>query len=317
VRFIVCSYPDRTAPTHATEPFNIPLSRVRQHPIAPLRRTAAGGTDLTQNNRCDAHPRATATAGPRVYERAPGHVNSGGPNRWTAPSACAMLTVCIVAGFLNVTQRESSMSATMNHVVGSLEELVAIYDAPLPRVLQKEVNALDEHCRAFIAASPFLLLATYSDANGADVSPRGDTAGWVEVADETTLLLPDRRGNNRIDSLRNIVLSPAVGLLFMVPGVNETLRVNGRAHLSTDPDLLARFVVSGKTPRTVIVVSVVEAFMQCARALVRSDLWNPAKHVERTELPSMGTILEAHTCGAFDAAEYDAQAPLIVPQTLY
>lgn len=139
----------------------------------------------------------------------------------------------------------------------------------------------------------------------------------MEVADDRTLLLPDRRGNNRLDSLRNIVLNPSVGLLFLVPGVNETLRVNGRAHHSTDPELCVRFVVQGKAPKTVIVVAVTEAFIQCARALVRSDLWNPAKQVGRAELPSMGTILAAHTGGAVDARAYDAEAVALVPKTLY
>lgn len=162
-----------------------------------------------------------------------------------------------------------------------------------------------------------MLLATYSPANGADCSPRGDFPGWVEVADDRTLLIPDRRGNNRIDSLRNIVASPTIGLLFMVPGVNETLRVNGRAHVSIDPDQLARFTVAGKAPKSIIVVSVVEAFIQCARALVRSDLWNPDARVPRDSLPSMGTILAAHTGGGVDAAAYDAEAGTTIPATLY
>jgi PPOX class probable FMN-dependent enzyme len=204
-----------------------------------------------------------------------------------------------------------------SHRIQSIDELRAIYDQPLERVWKKEMHVFDEHCRAFIAASPFVLLGTYSKANGADCSPRGDSPGWVEVADERTLYLPDRRGNNRLDSLRNIVEHGAVGLLFLVPGVNETLRVNGRAHLSTDPELLARFAVDGKSPRSVIVVELVEAFMQCARALVRSDLWNPEKRIARTELPSMGTILEAHTKGAFDGATYDCDAIDLIPKTLY
>jgi PPOX class probable FMN-dependent enzyme len=198
-----------------------------------------------------------------------------------------------------------------------LDELTARYNPPTERAIRKQIDRLDEHCRAFIAASPFVLLATASPEHGADCSPRGDHPGWVEVADDSTLLLPDRRGNNRIDSLRNIVLSPPVGLLFMAPGVNETLRINGRAHLSVDPDLLARFTVDGKPPTCVVVVRVVEAFMQCARALVRSDLWNPDKRVDRASLPSMGTILAAHTGGAVDAGAYDTEAPLVVPKTLY
>jgi PPOX class probable FMN-dependent enzyme len=200
--------------------------------------------------------------------------------------------------------------------ITSLDALHGLYDAPSERVRLKQIDRLDEHCRAFIAASPFLILATCGSA-GADGSPRGDRPGFVEVADDTTLLLPDRRGNNRIDSLRNIVENPAVGLIFLVPGVHETFRVNGRARISTDPALLARFAVDGKAPKTVLVITVQEAFIQCARALVRSDLWNPARHVRRDELPSLGTILAAHTGGKVDAAAYDAEAAVTMPKTLY
>lgn len=202
------------------------------------------------------------------------------------------------------------------HTIASLDALHGLYDAPSERVLLKQIDRLDEHCRAFIAASPFLILATCGSF-GADGSPRGDRPGFVEVQDDTTLLLPDRRGNNRIDSLRNIVENPAVGLIFLVPGVHETFRVNGRAQISTDPALLARFAVDGKAPKTVLVITVQEAFIQCARALVRSDLWNPARHVRRDELPSIGTILAAHTGGKVDAAAYDAEAAATVGRTLY
>jgi PPOX class probable FMN-dependent enzyme len=199
------------------------------------------------------------------------------------------------------------------HTLTSLE---ALYDAPSERVRRKQIDRLDAHCRAFIAASPFLILAT-SGAAGVDCSPRGDRPGFVVVEDDSTLLLPDRRGNNRIDSLKNVVENPAVGLIFLVPGVHETLRVNGRARISADPALLARFTVDGKEPRTVMVVTVQEAFIQCARALVRSDLWNPAGHVRRGELPSLGTVLATHTGGLVDAETYDAEAESTVPKTLY
>jgi PPOX class probable FMN-dependent enzyme len=202
------------------------------------------------------------------------------------------------------------------HTISSLEQLTTLYDPPSERVLLKQIDHLDEHCRAFIAASPFLVLATCGPA-GVDCSPRGDRPGFVEVEDDKTLLLPDRRGNNRIDSLRNILASPAVGLIFLVPGVHETFRVNGRARISVDPALLARFAVDGKAPKSVLVVTVDEAFVQCARALVRSDLWNPARHVPRAELPSLGTILAAHTGGKVDAAEYDSQWEATVRRTLY
>jgi len=210
-----------------------------------------------------------------------------------------------------------STTTVANQRITSVEELHERYGPPNDRAARKQIDYLDEHCRAFIAASPFVLLATYSPATGADCSPRGDQPGWVTVADDRTLHLPDRRGNNRVDSLRNIVESPPVGLLFMVPGANETLRVNGNAHLSVDPELLERYAIDGKTPRSVIVVSVAEVFIQCARALVRSDLWNPEKLIDRASLPSMGTILAAHTRGYVDAAAYDCEAPEIIPKTLY
>jgi PPOX class probable FMN-dependent enzyme len=200
--------------------------------------------------------------------------------------------------------------------VTSLDHLESLYDAPSERVRLKQIDHLDEHCRAFIAASPFVLLATHGAA-GADCSPRGDRPGFVIVEDDRTLLLPDRRGNNRIDSLRNIVGNQSVGLLFLVPGVYETFRVNGRAHISVDPALLARFAVDGKAPKSVLIITVLEAFVQCARALVRSDLWNPARHVRRADLPSIGTILAAHTGGKVDAAAYDAEAEIRTPATLY
>lgn len=203
-----------------------------------------------------------------------------------------------------------------SYTITSLEQLTALYDPPTERVILKQINHLDDYCRQFIAASPFCILATCGAA-GVDCSPRGDQPGFVEVADDKTLLIPDRRGNNRIDSLKNIIENPAVGMIFLVPGVNETFRVNGQARISVDPTLCERFVMNDKLPKCVLVVTVQEAFMQCARALVRSDLWNPAKQIPRNTLPSMGTILAAHTGGKVDPAEYDADAKVRVPRTLY
>lgn len=203
------------------------------------------------------------------------------------------------------------------HMIASVEALAQLYDPPSERVLQKQIDHLDGICRAFIAASPFLLLATCGKNGAMDCSPRGDRPGFVEVADDKTLLIPDRRGNNRIDSLRNIVENPAVGLLFLVPGVNETFRVNGRARISTDPALLAHFAVADKAPKAVLVVTVAEVFVQCARALLRSELWNPEKHIRRADLPSIGTILAAHTGGKVDAAAYDANVAPKTAQALY
>lgn len=208
------------------------------------------------------------------------------------------------------------MELDERHLVASAEELAELYGPPSERALLKVIPHLDEHCRAFIAASPFAVLAT-SGSRGADCSPRGDRPGFAQVADAGTLLLPDRRGNNRLDSLRNVVENPAVGLLFLVPGVNETLRVNGRARISRDPALRERFAVQGKTPAAVLVVAVEEAFIQCAKALVRSELWNPALHVPRSALPSLGTVLAAHTRGGVDAAQYDGEAEARTRETLY
>ena len=201
-------------------------------------------------------------------------------------------------------------------VIGDAETLSELYGPALERSLRKQLDHLDEYCRAFIAASPLLIIAT-QDGDLADASPRGDAPGFVQVADDHTLLIPDRRGNNRLDSLRNLTRNPAVGLLFLVPGVHETFRVNGDAVLSQDPALTARFAVQGKAPRTVIVVTVKEAYIQCSRALVRADLWNPRKFAAPGALPSMGTVMAKHTCGFVDADAFDEEAKARVPLTLY
>ena len=164
-----------------------------------------------------------------------------------------------------------------------------------PMAERKVLPALDHYCRAFIAMSPFLVLAS-ADAEGrADASPRGDPPGFVQVLDDRTLLLPDRLGNNRVDSFANILTAPGVGLIFFVPGIDETLRVNGTARLLTDGDALAGSSVSGKTPRTGLVVAVEEAFFHCAKALRRARLWDPATQVERASFPSLGRIIAEQT----------------------
>jgi PPOX class probable FMN-dependent enzyme len=170
-------------------------------------------------------------------------------------------------------------------------ELRALYAAPAERALRKELDHLDRHCRRFIAHAPFVVLAT-ADADGhQDATPRGGAPGFVHVADDHTLLLPDRPGNNRLDSLANLTQRPEVGLLFMVPGVDETLRVNGTAELRDDPDLTRRFAAAGRSPRIVIQITVRQAYLHCAKALMRSRLWDPDAHIERTELPTMGQML--------------------------
>jgi uncharacterized protein len=155
----------------------------------------------------------------------------------------------------------------------------------------KQLCRLDQHCRAFIARSPFLVMATADASGRCDASPKGDGPGFVVVRDDTTLLIPDRLGNNRVDSLQNLVANPQVGLLFFLPGYQETLRVNGRARISTEADLLEATAHAGKLPKAVIVVSVEEAYMHCGKALIRSHLWDPDRHVAKGDFPSLGRII--------------------------
>ena len=190
------------------------------------------------------------------------------------------------------------------HQITNVTTLERLYGAPSGAAVEKEINYIHPHYRALIAASPFVVLAT-SGPEGLDTSPRGDAAGFVIVEDEKTLLLPDRRGNNRVDSLRNIITNPHVALLFLIPGVGETLRVNGRAMISTAPALLDRFSVGGKPPRSVIVVRVDTVFFQCSRAVFRAQLWDPAQHIDRGSLPSLGTMLADISQSRINAENYD------------
>lgn len=202
------------------------------------------------------------------------------------------------------------------HLVTDAAALQALYGAPGEASLKKEVDHVHPHYRAFIEAAPFAMLAT-SGPDGLDASPRGDPAGFVVVEDEKTLLLPDRRGNNRVDSLLNVLADPRVALLFLVPGVGETLRVNGTARVSVDPALLERFAMDGKQPRSVLIVDVQTVYFQCSRALLRSRLWDPATQVPRSALPSTGRILSDLTAGTFDGVTYDRDLPARVAGTLY
>ena len=170
----------------------------------------------------------------------------------------------------------------------------------------KVMPKLDRHCRRFIELSPFLVLAT-ADAQGrADASPRGDAPGFVIVLDDTTLLMPDRPGNNRVDSYSNVVANPGVGLIFFVPGIEETLRVNGKARVTNDPALLQRGQAQGKTPKAGLVVAIEQAFFHCAKALKRAHLWDATRHVERRSFPSLGLIIAEET-GMISAEEADAR----------
>lgn len=201
------------------------------------------------------------------------------------------------------------------HVTG-LAALEALYGTPGAASLRKEVDYIHPHYQAFIAASPFMVFASSGPA-GLDASPRGDQPGFVEVEDDKTLLIPDRRGNNRIDTLRNIVVDPRVALIFLIPGVGETLRVIGRAYITTNPELLGRFAVDDKLPKSVIVVQVESVYFQCARAVLRSGLWDPSQQVDRNSLPSTGAILEALSQSEIDGVEYDQALPGRLKDTLY
>jgi PPOX class probable FMN-dependent enzyme len=203
----------------------------------------------------------------------------------------------------------------VSHLVTSEAELEAIYGQPMGAAVIKEIGHISEHYRRFIEASPFVVLAT-SGPEGLDCTPRGDPAGFVRVVDERTVMLPDRRGNNRIDSLRNIVRDPRIALLFLIPGIGRTLRINGRAAISVDPDLCASFTMEGKVPRSVIVVTADSVYTQCPKALVRSHLWDPSRHLPESALPSSGTMMKALQA-EFDAETYDREYPQRLKETIY
>jgi hypothetical protein len=202
----------------------------------------------------------------------------------------------------------------MPETITSLPELEALYGEVGHASGAKETDRITPEYRAFIEAAPFAVLAT-AGPEGLDCSPRGDAPGFIRVADERTLLLPDRRGNNRIDSLRNVIENPGIALLFMIPGVGETLRVNGRATISVAPDLVQSFAVGDKAPRSVLVIAVDTVFFQCSRAIVRSRLWDPVVRTKRP-VPTAGQMLAALSEG-FDGEAYDEALPARVRQTLY
>ncbi|BCJ89695.1 pyridoxamine 5'-phosphate oxidase [Terrihabitans soli] len=189
-------------------------------------------------------------------------------------------------------------------IVRSIEELEAIYGVTGETSTAKVADRITPQYRAFIEASRFAALATVGP-EGLDCSPRGDLVGFVRIHDAFTLMMPDRRGNNRIDSLRNIVRDPRTSFMFLIPGHGNAIRVNGRSELSVDPDLLASFAVDGKAPRSVIVMHVDEVYFQCARAIVRAEIWNPDLHVDPKSLPTPGDILIEMSEGRVGGKEYD------------
>lgn len=192
--------------------------------------------------------------------------------------------------------------------IGTLEDLHALYGMPLETSTAKETDHLIPQYRRLIEASPFVILAT-AGPEGLDCSPRGDAGAVVRISGDRTLLLPDRRGNDRIDSLRNVVRDPRVALLFLIPGSGTTLRVNGRAVISADSALLDSFAVEEKRPRSVLVVTIETVYFQCARAIVRSGLWDPARHIDKQSLPTPGQILAALTEDRVGGPAYDAAWP--------
>ena len=207
-------------------------------------------------------------------------------------------------------------NGSAEHTITTLEELERHYGPKNPASMWKELDHIHPHYRAMIEASPFVAIATVGP-DGTDCTPKGDPAGFVHVEDEKTLMIPDRPGNNRLDSWRNIIADPRVSILFLIPGVGETLRVNGRAAISIDPALRERFAVQNKPARAVLVVSVDRVYFHCSKAIVRSKLWDPARFIERSALPSTGTMVGTFSQGAIDGEAYDRELPTRIPAQLY
>jgi PPOX class probable FMN-dependent enzyme len=204
----------------------------------------------------------------------------------------------------------------MQPLITTEAELEAIYgphDTPVATI--KEIDHISEHYRLFIDLSPFVLVATVGQ-EGLDCTPRGDPAGFVRVVDRHTVMLPDRRGNNRIDTLRNIVRDSRVSLLFLIPGIGRTLRINGRAAITADPELRASFTLEGKVPRSIMVVTAERVYTQCPRALIRSKLWDPTQHLEESALPSHGTMMKAIQ-QSFPGEEWDGSYAQRLSETMY
>jgi uncharacterized protein len=202
------------------------------------------------------------------------------------------------------------------HLVTTLEQLEALYGQPHGPSLVKEIDHISPAYRKMIEAAPFVAIAT-GGPEGLDCSPKGDAPGFVRILDDRTLAIPDRPGNNRIDGMRNILSDPRIAVLFLIPGVGETLRVNGRASISIDPDLMASFAVNGKLPRSVLVVHIDSIFFHCSKAIVRSKLWDEATKIDRKSLPSTGAIIAEVSAGKFGGETYDRDAPARIKAMLY
>lgn len=216
---------------------------------------------------------------------------------------------------INTSSHTDFVRQSMSKIT-SVEQLQSIYGEPGQASIVKVSDKVTKEYQIFIEASSFVSLATVGP-EGLDCSPRGDLPGFVRVFDSKTLMIPDRKGNNRIDSLCNIVRDPRVALLFLIPGSGTTIRVNGEAHLSIEPELLASFAVKGQAPRSVVVVQIKELYFQCARAIVRSKLWDASQHVESKNLPTAGQILSSMTSGKVGGEAYDKEWPERAKKSLW
>jgi uncharacterized protein len=203
-----------------------------------------------------------------------------------------------------------------DHLLTTVEQLEAHYGHARGPAVTKEIDRINDSYRKLIEAAPFVAIAT-SGPEGLDCSPKGDPAGFVHVLNEKLLAIPDRPGNNRIDGFRNIVRDPRIALLFLIPGVGETMRVNGRATISIDPELLQRFPVNGKLPRSVMLVEVETAFVHCSKAIVRSKLWDEATKIDRGSVPSLGAMITELSRGEMDGEAFDRAAPERIKAGLY
>jgi PPOX class probable FMN-dependent enzyme len=200
-----------------------------------------------------------------------------------------------------------ALDTTRINLISDERELREIIGRPAEVVLSKLSDRLNELTRQFIERSPYVCVATVASDGGLDVSPRGDPAGFVRILDERTLLIPDRPGNRIADSLTNLLADPRIALLFLIPGIGDTFRVNGRAGITDDAELLALSTVDGRPPKLGVLIQIEQAYTQCSKASIRSDVWNPDKHIERNALPSSGEILRSLTNHDFDADEYDRE----------
>lgn len=203
--------------------------------------------------------------------------------------------------------------------INSIAELETIYGEPIDRALWKEIDHINDHYKKFIEKSPFLILATSGD-NGIDCSPRGDLAGFVRVVSESCIQIPDRRGNNRLDSIRNILSNPNVGLIFLVPNVGETIRLSGKAEIVIDKELCESFSIDGKPASSVLSIFVDKVYYQCQKAIARSKLWDSSSYIERSELPTAGEMTKVFSASQnkeFDAETYDKNYPKHMKKTIY